>query len=57
MPLFETGESVRISHGPFDDSIGAIDEVDYETKWLKVSVLIFGKITPAEFDFDQVELG
>ncbi|MEY9950419.1 hypothetical protein [Kitasatospora sp. GAS1066B] len=57
MPLFETGESVRISHGPFDDSIGAIDEVDDETKWLKVSVLIFGKITPAEFDFDQVELG
>jgi transcriptional antiterminator NusG len=53
--LFEAGEVVRIIDGPFKDFNGNIEEVNYEKSKLKISVLIFGRSTPVELDFAQVE--
>ena len=53
--LFETGEMVRIKEGPFTDFNGNVEEVNYEKSRMRVAVTIFGRSTPVELQFDQVE--
>ena len=52
---FEVGQKVRINDGPFADFTGDVNAVDYERSKLRVSVLVFGRETPVELDFGQVE--
>ena len=53
--LFEPGEVVRVKEGPFTDFHGSVEQVNYEKNRLRVSVTIFGRATPVELEFGQVE--
>lgn len=53
--LFEVGEMVRVKEGPFTDFHGAVEDVNYDKSKLRVAVTIFGRSTPVELNFGQVE--
>ena len=53
--LFEVGEVVRVKEGPFTDFHGSVEDANYDKSKLRVSVTMFGRATPVELDFTQVE--
>ena len=53
--LFEMGELVRVKEGPFTDFNGSVEDVNYDKNKIRVAVTIFGRSTPVELDFGQVE--
>ena len=52
---FEIGEYVRVKDGPFTDFNGTVEDVNYDKNKVRVSVTIFGRATPVELDFSQIE--
>jgi len=52
---FEVGEVVRVTEGPFADFNGNVDEVNYEKNKVRLTVSIFGRPTPVDLDFSQIE--
>ena len=55
LPAVKIGEVVRVKEGPFTDFHGSVEDVNYEKNKLRVSVTIFGRATPVELEFGQVE--
>ncbi|MFZ2407392.1 MAG: KOW motif-containing protein, partial [Methylobacter sp.] len=55
--LFEVGEAVRVKEGPFTDFNGTVEDVNYDKNKIRVAVTIFGRSTPVELNFGQVEKG
>ena len=53
---YEIGDSVKVLGGPFASFVGTVEELDFEKSRVKVSVSIFGRATPVELDFEEVEL-